>query len=99
MRDIRVLPSNAQDQVGDDLRIGAGNFWDREITDDQGTTKTVFSAMLWFFVRRPDLPEGQEEHRVVVWKGKEFVLHGFRFRILAVDKNPNSVTYEVSEIP
>lgn len=75
-----VIAANTQAGVGD-LRIGAGSFWERDYTDDEGVARRGYTARLWIFIRRPDLPQGQVEERMVVWPGKTFEANAERFRV------------------
>lgn len=75
-----VIESNTQEEVGD-VRIGAGNFWDREYTDDRGRKLRGPTAMLWIYVR--NAPE--QDRVLVVHPGQEFRAGNLRLRVESVD--------------
>lgn len=81
-----VLRTNTQATIGD-VRIGAGNFWERDYTDEQGTARRGPTASLAVFVRRPDLPEKQTSERVIVWPGRTFEAGEERFLVESVTED------------
>jgi hypothetical protein len=69
-----ILKEGTMARVGS-LRVGCGNFWEREHTLPDGSTTTAMSARLAIV-----------DDAVFVGEGSEVVIDGARYRVVAVEK-------------
>lgn len=84
--EVRRIPSSAQAQFGDDVRIGAGNIWEGEYENAAGEAVRGPTAGLSVFVRgRPESTQ-----RLRVGAGSRFTAAGESFEIREV--RPDGVT-------
>lgn len=83
-----TIASNTQATIGD-VRIGAGNFWDDEFTDDKGNKRKGPTAGLWIYFREDKASDTKRR----VHTGESFVAGRTRFEIVTVE--PTQVTIRV----
>lgn len=83
-----TIASNTQATIGD-VRIGAGNFWDDDFTDDKGNKRKGPTAGLWIYFREDKASDTKRR----VHTGESFVAGRTRFEIVTVE--PTQVTVRV----
>ena len=74
-----TIATNTQATV-DDVRIGAGNFWDEE-WDEGGQKKKGKTAMLWIYVR----DDASKNDKIRVHPGSKFTASKLKFEVTSVD--------------
>ncbi len=87
---ISFISKNTQGTFFNDLKIGVGNFWEEEYTDDNGKTQKGITCGLWFFVKR----DSSQNKHVRVYPGKKVFLDDY-YLIEVIDMDKKRVGLKI----
>lgn len=89
--EVITIQSNTQATLGDDVRIGAGNFHEEDYTPAGGGSRRGLTAGLWIYVRN----DSSKDTHVRVHTGQVLSVPGYQLEVLAVE--PTAVRLAVSK--
>ncbi len=86
------VEASTQLTFDNNLRIGAGNIWEDEYSDEKGETARRITAGLWIFVRnQPDL-----DQHIRVHKGQVVAIANYHISVVEIDTE--GVTLNITQI-
>jgi hypothetical protein len=86
-----IIETNTQGTFGD-VRIGVGNIWEEEYTDDAGKKQKGLTAGLWVFEKDPP-----KDFKLRAHPGKKFTASKSTFEVVRVTQT--SVELEIGKSP
>jgi hypothetical protein len=78
-----TIQKSTQATVGDDLRIGAGNSREEDVSTEGKPAHKELTAGLWFYVKS----DSSQDKSIRVHVGQEVTIAGYRLEVVAIDKD------------